>query len=319
MIQQKFSFDTKVTITYQHWRMKHILAALIVLALLSVSGMFAETTQNLSPQEAEKLVKTAQEVITSAKTIKTVEITEDEDSIITITSYKKSNPDGTMFSRIERNTKPKTNQNDTTKNVLHKSSVMITNAEGQWDLRSNVAIHMVFIGDLQKKVAMLTQTNRAKDADNVANKLIYTYNIEDYLLREKPCYKIKKKLDDSSYALLLDRVKKNHAAIVDLVQKSSDSDDATGNKLDTDQQEENTIPYITEFLIGKNTNIIWAKNEYAKGGDLIDGKIYSDVEVNEQVSDDLFKVSPSMKTCEAKTILEYIKIKQNEREKNEKN
>jgi hypothetical protein len=136
-----------------------------------------------------------------------------------------------------------------------------------------------------------------------------TFSVSEVSYQDYSCYKIRMELSDDLYQEKLqvegqiNSVREAGARPLQKIVKSL----GMSKKL-TAGDPKNKVAYLYEFIIDKESKVIWNQIAYLKSGAKLYEFKYTKIEINIPLSDDLFKISKGVKQLTAETLLDLYKI-----------
>lgn len=260
--------------------------------------------------EPISFLKAALQTEQDAPSLHKVEVQQEEGFQVKIESYIKRAPDGFLFKREEQTIL----NNKGSSLVKEIKNVDIQNREGVWHISKQAAILKEFEGK-DFKAALEVDPNDGKPPIDSRNQ----YKIVEVTYGDRPCFAIHMTLDDRLY----ERRAEDRQRIMDAFYlRNSKSMDVLcrhfapkGNKMKDfapPLAAKDLVPCRYEYVIDRDTRIIWSIKTYSKGGDLIHGSDYSEVERGLPLADDLFTLPKGVKRYTAATLADFIKLKSNQ-------
>jgi hypothetical protein len=196
------------------------------------------------------------------------------------TRYAERSPDGILLERIETELHDKGA-------VVHELDVH--NTTGDWMIFPWGAVQLNFPSDILRKFETPTITNQ--DA--------YKMSEMQFGSPPKLCYKITVTADDAEYNRTLDAIQK-------LLQLRS------SQLSDVDQigipKAEERVPYQYDYYIDKDSGIIWGENIFSRSGVLLRSHLFTSVEFDKELSQNLFTIPTNLKKTVVNSPLEYFNI-----------
>lgn len=205
------------------------------------------------------------------------------------TEYQKVNAEGIVLNRYEMleldgNMKPKKGAT---------AIINIHNQEGDWSFRRNVALLHKFKAKLKNKIHQISQ-----DYDKIPLDKSNSFSISEVEYHGRPSFKVKMVLSDELYQKRLqieERVHTIRENDLSAVEKAAKNTLRGGRKKIKLADANDNVGYLYEFILEKNSNIIWSQAIYLKSGDLLDKYDFIQIEFNIPLSDDIFEIPKGVK------------------------
>ncbi len=267
----------------------------------------AADTPGIKPNGYE-ILKNAFLVADQAISKLTVESSDVGDGLkLEMTEYQKLSRDGQRLSRIDSTETDGTTETDGKEKNSFQSQfnqTNLVNAEGIWELdkENKLALFLKFRAEEQKTIAGIDPNfNKPPIVEQNA------YRVEEVAFNGVPCYKIVMTLAPDVYK---NQLELEERFINEIIAKRRIG---LFSKRKKDQippmpKAADKTAYLYEFIIDKESHIIWATKRYSKDGNLFDKHEYSKVEYGLPLADDLFEVPKDYKIIVVNSLSEHTDL-----------
>ncbi len=284
-----------------HFHCSHHVVCTIVAAVCFVhaagfSTSFAADTPGISPNGYEILKKA---LLLADEATSTVTVISDDDLELEMTESKKLSRDGQRLSRIDA---VGTDGKPSLEPPFNLTSLV--NAEGIWELHEEdkLALFLKYQSEEKKAIAGI-DPNFNKPPIVEQN----VYRVKEVQFNGVPSYKIVMTLAPDVYKNQLE-LRERYINEIMVKHRGEPSSNKKSSQIPPLPKAADKTASLYEFIVGKESHVIWATKEYGKDGDLIDKHEYSKVEYGLPLADDLFEVPQGYKIVTINSISEHSNL-----------
>jgi outer membrane lipoprotein-sorting protein len=257
----------------------------ILIAFLFITSLFSYSQEDSSKKAEGILAKASEAVAKMTFKSRSIQKTVGVQKNITTNIYQKSNPDGTVWIKVESIKENEKKENE----VI---SVFLQNDEGMFFIAGKIAVKLAYMNTLQNNMM-----NNMGQVPLAVNGNSVKYSLVEKEHNGIPCYVVDVKTTNTieTDKEILEATKKS---LPDDIKKILDEQNINLSAM---------MPSVVVYYIGKNDNFVYSMRNYNSKGKLISQINYENVELNVKLDDNLFEIPKGLEVKVANSINEYSK------------